>query len=313
MKDILVYGGGLDTELAKCLGKSVKEVTEGPLWCSRHLKENRDACVQVCRSYIRAGSDIVSTPNYQGTVEGFKKHLNLTEDESIELLKDSVYIVKDAIKQELGENENGRKVLICGILGPYGASLNDGSEYNGEYIDATPLETIKNVHKPILDALVTGGVDIMLCATIPAIAEAELMLTLIKDYPQLKVIMSFSCKDDQHITHGETLADAIEHCYKVNAAQLVAVGVNCVHPTWVTPLLRSVRERLPDVGFMVRCNSGETYDPDLKEYVGKEKCVPLTNYVQDWIDLGANYIGGCCRTSPEDTKRFRQYIDKLKA
>lgn len=47
-------------------------------------------------------------------------------------------------------------------------------------------------------------------------------------------------------------------------------------------------------------------------YVGKDKCVPLTNCVQEWIDLGANYIGGCCRTGPDDTKAFRQYIDNLK-
>ena len=53
---------------------------------------------------MSAGSDIVSTHNYQGTVEGFQKHLNLTEAESVELLKDSVQICKDAIKQELGEN-----------------------------------------------------------------------------------------------------------------------------------------------------------------------------------------------------------------
>lgn len=51
-----------------------------------------------------AGADVLKTANYQGSVEGFKKHLNLTEAESVELLKDAVYIAKDAIKQELSEN-----------------------------------------------------------------------------------------------------------------------------------------------------------------------------------------------------------------
>lgn len=56
MKDILVFDGGLDTELAKYVGVTVKEIGDSPLWCSRYMKLNRDACVQVCRSYIRGNN-----------------------------------------------------------------------------------------------------------------------------------------------------------------------------------------------------------------------------------------------------------------
>lgn len=84
--------------------------------------------------------------------------------------------------------------MVAGVVGAYGATLHDGSEYRGEYIDTIPLMTIRNVHKPIIDALVTAGADLIWFATIPAIPEAELLLTLLKDYPHMKACISFSCK-----------------------------------------------------------------------------------------------------------------------
>ena len=53
MKDILLFDGGLATEIAKYVGVSEKEINKSPLWCSHYMKLNRDACVQVCRSYVR--------------------------------------------------------------------------------------------------------------------------------------------------------------------------------------------------------------------------------------------------------------------
>lgn len=81
-----------------------------------------------------------------------------------------------------------------GSVGPYGACLCDGSEYNGSYIDNRSSVEIYNWHKPRIQALVEAGVDVLLFETIPSIGEAIILLNILKEYPNQKACLSFSCK-----------------------------------------------------------------------------------------------------------------------
>lgn len=83
--------------------------------------------------------------------------------------------------------------MIVGSVGPYGASLHDGSEYTGSYANTTSPETMRNWHRPRINALVEAGVDILALETIPCVAEAEMLVELIKEYPNIKAWLSFSC------------------------------------------------------------------------------------------------------------------------
>jgi len=81
-----------------------------------------------------------------------------------------------------------------GSVGPYGASLSDCSEYNGNYIDTMNLKKLYDWHKPRIQALVEAGVDIMLFETIPSIIEATVLLNILTEFPNHKACLSFSCK-----------------------------------------------------------------------------------------------------------------------
>lgn len=85
------------------------------------------------------------------------------------------------------------KPLIAGSVGPYGASLHDGSEYTGSYIPNTSLETMRNWHRPRINALIEGGVDLLAIETIPSKVEAEMLIELLRnEYPSTKAWLSFS-------------------------------------------------------------------------------------------------------------------------
>lgn len=93
-----------------------------------------------------------------------------------------------------------RKPLIVGSVGPYGASLHDGSEYTGSYIQTTSVETMNNYHRSKISALVDGGVDLLALETIPCKAEAEVLVNLLKrEFPNVKAWLSFSCKVSVYI------------------------------------------------------------------------------------------------------------------
>ena len=87
-----------------------------------------------------------------------------------------------------------RKIHIAGSVGPYGASLHDGSEYSGKYVEYVSEEELRQWHRPRIEALIEAGVDLLAFETIPAQKEAEVLLYLLKDFPQQKCWISFTCK-----------------------------------------------------------------------------------------------------------------------
>lgn len=81
-----------------------------------------------------------------------------------------------------------------GSVGPYGASLLDGSEYTGNYIDNINLKVLYDWHKPRIQALIEAGVDVVLFETIPSVEEADILLNILAEFPNQKAFLSFSCK-----------------------------------------------------------------------------------------------------------------------
>ena len=64
--------------------------------------------------------------------------------------------------------------MIAGSVGPYGASLADGSEYHGHY--DIPLAELRAWHRPRIDRLAEAGVDLLALETVPCLVEAEALL-----------------------------------------------------------------------------------------------------------------------------------------
>lgn len=69
-------------------------------------------------------------------------------------------------------------------------------------------------------------------------------------------------QDEVHTCHGENFQHAARKCWEMNPSQLVAVGVNCVSPKYVSSLLTGINKDRPHnpVPLIVYPNSGESYD-----------------------------------------------------
>lgn len=111
--------------------------------------------------------------------------------------------------------------LIVGSVGPYGASLHDASEYSGSYAATTSPETMREWHRPRIDALVESGVDLLALETIPCRIEAEMLVELIREYPDLKAWLSFSCN-----VRKTNRKDCKEKCEKLNVVTNLAAIFN---------------------------------------------------------------------------------------
>ncbi|XP_037924047.1 homocysteine S-methyltransferase 1-like isoform X2 [Hermetia illucens] len=319
LKGILVKDGGFATQLTVHVGE---QIDGDPLWSARYNGTNPNAVMQTHLDFLEAGADVILTNTYQASVEGYMEYLDLDEEQSIELMKATVQLAHVARSTYLttqgGDKSRGIPMIVASI-GPYGAHLHDGSEYTGSYADYVSTEVIKKWHRVRIDAVLDAGVDALAIETIPCQVEAESLVELLCDeYPDVKFWVSLQCKDGSSLAHGESFRSTYLSIWDMlksrNALNnCLALGVNCLHPKFVTPLFKSLNGHvLPEqrIPLVVYPNSGEVYDVNAG-WKGREDCVPLEEYVPEWIELGAKIIGGCCRTYARDIQRIRSRIDKM--
>ena len=75
--------------------------------------------------------------------------------------------------------------LIAASLGPYGAMLNDGSEYSGDY--GVSSSVLREFHEPRLALFDHSDADVLALETIPSIEEARVLAELLEDRSNARV------------------------------------------------------------------------------------------------------------------------------
>jgi homocysteine S-methyltransferase len=288
----LVIDGALATELER-RGCDLKD----DLWSARILLEQPEIIKQVHIDYFKAGADCAITASYQATIEGFTKR-GLTESQAIGLIQKSVKLAKEA-RDEFWADEsihaNRSKPFVAASVGPYGAFLADGSEYRGNY--GLTKKELMDFHRPRMKALIEAGVDILACETIPCLIEARAIAELLKEFPNTMAWISFTARDEKHISEGQAFADCVRQLE--NQPQIAAIGINCTSPKYISPLIREAKNAT-EKPILVYPNSGETYDDTKNDWNGDPVFHSFGEQAREWYKAGARLIGGCCRTTPED-------------
>jgi homocysteine S-methyltransferase len=281
-RGIVLLDGGLATELER-RGHDLDD----PLWSARVLLDHPESIVDVHRDYLRAGADVITIATYQATFAGLARR-GLHRDEATKLLATAVHLARRAC-----EDADREDALVVASIGPYGAFLADGSEYRGDY--GLSVDALVDFHGPRLDVL-APLCDAIACETIPCLAEAQALARLL---PGLDAWVSFSCRDERSVAHGEPLHECIDALPMVTA-----IGVNCVAPTITTALLREAA-RATDKPLVAYPNSGESYAGRWRGHgLPPDAFAALAS---EWSAAGARLIGGCCRTTPEHIRALADW------
>lgn len=294
---VLIIDGGLATEL-EARGHDLSD----ELWSARLLKDDPDAIRQVHFDYLVAGADCVISASYQATVQGFVR-TGLSEAEAEWLLQRSVELAREARDEFWSDeaNREGRlRPLVAASVGPYGAFLADGSEYTGRY--GLDEEELLSFHRRRWHLLSESGPDLLACETIPSAVEARALARLLAETPDMPVWFSFSCRDGEHISDGVPIVDCVEPLQRL--PQVVAIGINCTAPRYISSLVRAVRS-VTDKPVVVYPNSGEQYDATNKRWTGLSVPREFAEQSRAWREAGATLLGGCCRTGPHHVQQLR--------
>jgi homocysteine S-methyltransferase len=287
--NVRILDGGMATELEK-LGCDLS----GPLWSAHVLREQPEKIEAVHQSYIEAGADIILTASYQVSAEAYAE-IGLSPEDAAASLRESVRLAEKARARH-----PERRILIAASLGPYGAALHNGAEYHGNY--QIPFDDLISFHGRRLAVLAETNADIVAFETVPSLEEARAVVAALEQYPEIAAWVSFSCRDAWQTAHGE----AISNCgnFLNSVPQVVAIGINCTAPAFVTPLIRILKASTTKP-IVVYPNSGEGWDAQTRTWTGKADPSEFGVLAEEWRQAGAQIIGGCCRTGPEHIAGIR--------
>jgi homocysteine S-methyltransferase len=299
-RPVMVLDGALATELER-RGANLDD----PLWSAMCAIAQTDLIREVHADYFRAGADVATTATYQATFEGFARR-GIEREAAAQLMRDTVALAAAARDEfwAVEANRAGRlRPLVAASVGPYGAMLADGSEYRGHY--ALDDAALANFHRPRLRVLADAGADLLAFETIPSLREAKVLANLLREFPDACAWLSFSCRDGGHTCEGDDIGECVAQLQ--GHPQIVAVGVNCTAPPYITALLRRMRNAT-DKPLVIYPNSGECYEASSKQWSGEPGAADLGDQARHWYAEGARLIGGCCRTGPKDIRGVKRCV-----
>lgn len=278
--------GGLASEL-EARGHDLA----GNLWSARLLRDDPSAIRDVHTTYFLAGATVGISGSYQASRSGFVR-AGLTAADADHLLTLSVQLVREARAVAAGAGAH-HPMLVAASVGPYGATLHDGSEYRGRY--GVGFDQLLDFHRERLEVLVAARPDLLAIETIPDLDESRAILEALRGF-DVPAWMSFSCADSATTCAGQPIEEAAA---LVAEAGLDAIGVNCTKPEHIAGLVERIRATAPDLPVVVYPNAGRVWDGVASVWLGDGSDVLPEAAVSSWFDAGVSLVGGCCGLGPQ--------------
>jgi len=301
---VLILDGGLATELE---GMGFDLSTH--LWSAYLLDSNPDAIRKVHIDYLKAGADCIISASYQASITGFMAK-GFSEKKARSLITKSVALAIEACDEFMthAENQDNNRMrpLVAASIGPYGAFLANGAEYTGDY-DISKQQLL-SFHESRWEILCDTSANLFACETIPNYLEAEVLKDILRQTSDIFAWISFSCRDETHICDGTP----IRECAALfnDCDQVVAVGINCTAPKYISSLIEEVHFGAPNKPVVVYPNSGSVYDRNTRTWLGESNPLNYGIAACEWFKSGARLIGGCCQIGPTHIQTMRTTLQK---
>ena len=253
-----------------------------------------EAIAGVCNQYIAAGADILATNTFNAN------RISQADYGAEHLVGDinraAARIIRDCADKATATD--GKPRFVAGALGPTNKTLSLSPRVSDPGYREVDFDGVKAVYREQIDALIEGGVDIILIETVfdtlnakaAAFAAAEAADALGREVP---VMLSMTLTDLSGRNLSGQTVEAFWH--SIRHVKPLAVGLNCSFgATELRPHVVALA-KVADTLIQVYPNAG--LPNDLGAY--DEEPDTTGGLVGDWAKTGLiNIVGGCCGTTP---------------
>ena len=275
------------------------------------LKGNNDllsltqpqAIADIHKLYFEAGADIVETNTFSGTTIAMADY-NM-EDLVYELNYESAKIAKQ-VANEFTKANPKKPRFVAGSIGPTNKTASMSPDVNKPEYRAITFDELRIAYKQQVEALIDGGVDVLLVETIFDTLNAKAALFAIEEVKEerqinIPIMVSGTITD----ASGRTLSGQTVEAFltSISHIPLLSVGFNCaLGAEQLKPYLQRLSNETefytsahPNAGLP---NAFGEYDQSAKQMQ-----ILIEDYLKDGL---INIIGGCCGTNPDHIKSIAE-------
>ena len=271
--------------------------------CNDLLSMTRpDVIGEIHQKYLEAGADLIETNTFNA------QRISLA-DYGMENQVRSINLAACRIAREVADrySAHGKPRYVLGSVGPTSrvCSLATGG------IPPLSVHLLREAYLEQMEALLEGGVDVLLIETIFDTLNAKIALEAAREAMAHKnihvpIMLSFSVSTpDGHNMLGQSVVDFLGG---ISLENVFSVGINCVSDIQAfIPLVKELGKRFP-TRVSLYPNAGM---PDDK---GLYTIMPETMQSQVWPLVEGhhlNILGGCCGTTDVIIKAFEQLTHPL--
>jgi len=268
-----------------------------------------DAIREIHETFLDAGADIIETNTFSSTsVAMADYHMeNLIYDLNFESAK----IAVNACKKYTALNPNKPR-FVAGSIGPTNKTASMSPDVNDPGFRAITFDELVNSYSEQIEALIEGGVDILLVETIFDTLNAKAALFAITGIFEkigfdLPIMVSGTITD----ASGRTLSGQTAEAFvtSVSHLPLLTIGFNCaLGAELMLPYMKRISRfsnfftaAFPNAGLP---NAFGEYD---------ESSIEMGKKIKKFLDESCvNIIGGCCGTTPEHIKVISELVKNYK-
>jgi len=254
--------------------------------------------LSIHEEYLQAGAEIVETNTFGANRFRLARHGLAAKVGDINAA--GVRLARQAV-EHLREKQAG-EAWVAGSVGPLGVRL--------EPLGKTGLDEARVAFAEQIRALADSGVDMLIIETMPALDEArEALFAALETAPHLPVLVMVTVDDESNCLDGSSPRQAAALLTEWGAG---AIGVNCsTGPSTVLTALEAMRRAttlplaaMPNAG-MPRAVEGRNIYLCSPEY--------MASFARKAIAAGAQFVGGCCGTTPNHIRAMRSAMRAIDA